>query len=406
MLVLRFIRFLLGYVCFTAENGFPERFINLCNLNKINIWNLKSSGSVITACTDRQSYRRIRPVAKKSGMKVRIKTKHGLPFFLSAHSRRAGVLLGIIFCCVCVLFLSTRIWRVEVTGNSRVPDEEIIAVFENLGLRNGASSKNLNASSIEAQALRYLPEISWLNVNFSGCTATVEVRETVIKPPAEKSDEPSNLVASRDGQIIILRPFNGTQEQKIGNPVLKGDLLISGIEQNKDLTSSFCKAEGYVVARTVREASSSQPLKIKALRITQMQKSYKLNFLFFDIPIGKSHTDFSDKSELEINGVTLPASLTRRYGYAFKECEITLERENAELLNALRYHKECAEEFRYLQIESGLPKLKGTPDSVYLGGQYTCIENIGLSVPMQISQEDNGQTNVNDDNNIKNESSS
>ena len=130
MLVLRFLRFLLGYVCFTAESGFPERFINLCKINRINIWDLKSNGSVLTACTDRQCYRRIRPVAKKSGMKVRVKSKHGLPFFLAAHSRRAGALLGVVLCCACVIFLSTRIWRVEVTGNSRVPDEEIIEVFD------------------------------------------------------------------------------------------------------------------------------------------------------------------------------------------------------------------------------------------------------------------------------------
>lgn len=388
MLVLRFLRFLLGYVCFTAESGFPERFINLCKINRINIWDLKSNGSVLTACTDRQCYRRIRPVAKKSGMKVRVKSKHGLPFFLAAHSRRAGALLGVVLCCACVIFLSTRIWRVEVTGNSRVPDEEIIEVFENLGLKNGASSKNMDASSIEAAALRSLPDISWLNVNFSGCTATIEVRETVVMPPSENSDEPSNLVASRDGQIIILRPFNGTQEQKIGNPVLKGDLLISGIEQNKDLTSTFCRAEGYVVARTVHEVNYSQPLKFKALRISQTQKSFNLNFLFFDIPLGKIQADFSDKSELVINGVTLPASLTSQYDYTFEECEITLEREDAELLANLRFHKKCSEEFRHLELESGFPKLKGTPDSVYLGGQYTCIENIGLSVPMQISQED------------------
>lgn len=396
MLVLRFLRFILGYVRFSAANGFPERFINLCKLHKINIWDLKSGGSVITACTDRKSYQRIRPVAKKSGMKVRINSKHGLPFFVAAHSRRAGALLGVIFCCVCVIFLSTRIWRVEVTGNSRVPDEEIIKVFENLGLRNGASSKDMDASSIEAAALRSLPDISWLNVNFSGCTATIEVRETVIRPHTENSDEPSNLVASRDGQIIILRPFNGTQEQKIGNPVLKGDLLISGIEQNKDLTSSFCKAEGYVVARTVREESCTQPLKTEALRISQTQKSFHLNFLFFDIPIGKSQTDFSDKSELKINGATLPASFTRQYDYTFEKNKIALEREEAELLNALRYHKKCSEEFRCLKIESGMPKLKGTPDSVCLGGQYTCIENIGMSVPMQISEEDYEQTDFKD----------
>lgn len=388
MLVLRFLRFIFGYVSFTACSGFPERFINLCRINNINLWNLKNIDGVMTACTDRKSYRRIRPIARKSGMKVRIKSRHGLPFFLAAHSRRAGVLIGIVLCCCCVIFLSTRIWRIEVVGNSRVPSEEIISAFESLGLRNGSSVKNKNVSSLESAALRALPEISWLNVNFSGCTAVIEVRETVKKPEPKDSDESGNLVAARDGQIVILRPFNGTQEQKIGNSVLKGDLLISGIEQNKDLSSSFCRAEGYVVARTIREASRSQPIKIKALRISEMQRSFRLNFLFFDIPIGNQKHGFRDKSELRINGVTLPASLTRQYVYSFIESETILERDDAELLNALRYHRECSDEFKGLKVESGFPKLKGTPDSVYLGGQYYCIENIGTFVPMEISEEE------------------
>ena len=386
MLILRFLRFLFGYVRFTASSGFPERFINLCRINKINIWDLKSGNGMISACTDRKCYKSIRPVAKKSGMKVRIKSKHGLPFFVAEHSRRAGVIVGIVLCCAIVLFLSTRIWRVEVIGNSKVPDEEIIAVFESLGLGNGASSKNMNATALEAAALRSLPEISWLNVNFSGCTATIEVRETVEKPPAV-SDTPSNLVAARDGQIIILRPFNGTQEQSTGNPVLKGDLLISGIEENKDLSSSFCRAEGYVVARTVHEVTHSQPLKIKALRINEVRRSFEIDFLFFSIPIGKEKADFAEASEIRIRNVTLPASFTRRYAYTFSECEINLSRDDCELLAVLRFHKNASEEFRYLEVESGVPVIKGTPETVYYSGKYSCLENIGKSVPMDIEEQ-------------------
>ena len=35
MLILRLFRYLLGYVRFAAWGGFPERFINLCEHNRI-----------------------------------------------------------------------------------------------------------------------------------------------------------------------------------------------------------------------------------------------------------------------------------------------------------------------------------------------------------------------------------
>ena len=51
MLILRLFRYLLGYVRFAAWGGFPERFINLCEHNRILLWDVRSRDGVITACT-------------------------------------------------------------------------------------------------------------------------------------------------------------------------------------------------------------------------------------------------------------------------------------------------------------------------------------------------------------------
>ena len=87
MLILRLFRYLLGYVRFAAWGGFPERFINLCEHNRILLWDVRSRDGVITACTDRSGYKRMRCAARRSGMRLRIKKKCGLPFFLNRHSR-------------------------------------------------------------------------------------------------------------------------------------------------------------------------------------------------------------------------------------------------------------------------------------------------------------------------------
>ena len=311
MLLQRLLGFIFGYVSFTARLGFGERFINLCRINNIPLQNLKSRNSVLYAQTDIESYKKIRPVAKKSGMKVRISRKHGIPFLLNRHKNRLGLAAGAIICALFVLFFSTRIWRIEVTGNNRVSAEEIIAVFSDLGVYKGAASDKINASEIEAAALRRLPEISWLNINVSGCTAMIEVRETVEKPKTDNDNTPVNLVAARDGQLIILRPFNGTAEAVVGSPVLKGDLLISGIEENKDLSADLCRAEGYAVAKTVRTAEYLLPLSFTASKPVSSKKHYSLHFLLFDIPLGKSASSgFAESSFLCINNVALPMGIT------------------------------------------------------------------------------------------------
>ncbi len=386
MLLLKFIRFLFGYVSFSAKGGFPERFINLCRNEKINLWDLKSKNSVISACTDCGCYKRIRHAAKKSGMRVRIEKKHGLPFFLNRHSRRVGVLAGICLCAAVICILSTRIWSIDVVGNESVPSEQIKEVFEELGVKKGVSGDGIDITAVEIAALKELDEISWLNINIDGSGAVIEVREREIIPDAQE-DAPSEIVAARDGQIMILRLFSGTQEQKIGNAVLKGDLLISGIDENKDLTVSFCRAKGYVVARTERKVNCKVESSFTAERTVAERSSYILEFLAFALPIGKADENgYKEKTTLEINGVTLPLSLTRCIYPQTEEVTVNLNENQAQLLASLRFFEKCADEFRYLKTESEKITAEVSPEGSTFSGEFICIENIGKEIPLEIEE--------------------
>lgn len=386
MLLLKFIRFLAGYVSFSAGGGFPERFINLCRLNKINLWELKSTGSVIFACTDCAGYKAIRKAAKKSGMKVRIERKYGLPFFLNRYSHRFGVIAGIFFCAAVICILSTRVWSVDVIGNEKIPSEQITAIFEQLGVKKGVSGNKIDITAVENSALQQFKELSWVNINFSGSTAVIEVREREVIPD-EQEDKPSEIVAARDGQIIMLRPFNGTQEQKTGNAVIKGDLLISGITENKDLTVSFGRAKGYVVARTNRKTQIKVKKEIAAKKTAVSRNTYAVEFLTLEIPFGRQLKNaYKEKTELKINGVTLPFALIRRTGVQRKNCTVKLNDKQVKLLAELRFFEQCADEFRYLKIETDKISAKMHPDGCTVSGEFVCIENIGREIPLEIEE--------------------
>ncbi len=385
MLFVNFVRFLLGYVSFTARGGFPERFLNLCRLNKIFLWELKSRNGVVSACADRRDYKRIRSAARKSGMKVRINKKHGLPFFMEKHKNRAGIIAGIFICTAVLLILSTRIWSVDVIGNVNVSSEKIIEVFESLGVRKGASASRIDIKSTELAALKKLQELSWLNINFTGSKALIEVREAVITPEKGENSLPADLVAARDGIITIIRPFNGTAEQEAGNAVAKGDLLISGIVENGDSTVRFCRAKGYVVAKTIRRISYSLPQTINAKIPVSAKKRFAINFLSFEIPLGKINRENSccEKYETVINGVTLPFGFKEYTETVSEEKQTTLSLERRKNLAFLCFADMCVEEFRCLQVEKSEVK---TDKNGRISGEFICLENIGKEHPMQIEE--------------------
>ena len=386
MLVVRLIRFFFGYVSFRASGGFTERFINLCRRNNVVLWNLRCRDSVITACTDCRGYKKIRAVARKSGMRVRMQSKHGLPFFAERHSRRVGLLIGACLCASTVIILSTRIWSIDVIGNKRIPAETITAAFEELGVKKGASGAKIDIGLTEIEAQKRLEGISWLNMNISGSTVLIEVRETVESPEIEEDKTtPTDIVAARDGQIVILRPFNGTAEQITGTSVLKGDLLISGIEENGDKTVSFCRASGYVVARTNRKIKTAVETEFRTLIPTESKTSYILDFIFFSIPLGRQYDGaYKEKSVITINGVTLPLALTECRKVGYRESQITLTENQAKQLALHRFFGECAETFRYMQIEEY--EISYERDSIV--GEFTCLENIGKEQLMQIEETD------------------
>ncbi len=383
MLLVNFLRFLFGYVSFTARGGFSERFLNLCCLKKIILWDLKNNNGVISACTDCVSYKKIRSVARKSGMKVRIKRKYGLPFFLNNHKRRTGVIAGLLIGAALLLILSTRIWSIDVIGNVDVPSEKIIGVVQELGVRKGAAGAKINIKSTEFAALQKLQELSWLNINISGSKALIEVREAVDSPETDEDKSPADIVAARDGIITIIRPFNGTAEQEVGNAVVKGDLLISGIEENGDKSVSFCRAKGYVVAKTNRSIKYNQPEIIVAQKPIAIKKRYILNLLSFNIPLGRINKEesYHEKRELVINNVTLPFGITECTETVYEEKEIALSQAQRNALGFLRFADICTSEFRYLEVEES--EIISDNNGMY-SGKFVCIENIGKEHPMQI----------------------
>lgn len=389
MFVLKFIRFLLGYVRFTAQGGFPERFINLCSHNGINIWDLKTSGGVITACADIRSYKKIRPCARKSGMKVRICEKHALSLIIRQRRLRLGLVAGLVIFVAAMSFLSTRIWSISVTGNTTVDSERILEVMQELDIAVGTSN-DISVTDYRDAALNMIPELTWLHVNVTGSKAVIEVREA---DPIhdENSTEKCDLVACADGTLTTLRVFNGTPMIPVGSGVLKGDILISGFEENKNLTTDLSGAQGYA------EASTSHTFKAcvnKKTRVTVQRpahKTYSLSLLFKAIPLGLAKkgdfTRFSDTSYLLLNSISLPFGIIKTSFYTEELTARTFSAYEYCSMAKAEFFSQIAKELRYVKVNSCDISFVDTGNKGSVTGYFTCLENIGVLRPMQIEEQ-------------------
>lgn len=70
-----------GYLQVRMQGYSPERFLNLCRANQIEIWELSFEKDGHHFKASLPDYRRVKPLVRKSGVRLKILGKYGLPFF-------------------------------------------------------------------------------------------------------------------------------------------------------------------------------------------------------------------------------------------------------------------------------------------------------------------------------------
>ena len=91
----KLLRFFRGYVIFEILGAFPERFINICMHRGIFVFNISRENGFFAAMY-LSDYRKIRTLAKKSGVHLRVRKRIGIPFLLAKYKNRRGLFVGLI----------------------------------------------------------------------------------------------------------------------------------------------------------------------------------------------------------------------------------------------------------------------------------------------------------------------
>ncbi len=351
MLIIRFIRFLLGYVSFSAEGGFAERFVNLCTNRHIPLWNMKKVGNVLYGDTTAEGYKAIRQPAHRSGVKLKLENKRGLPFFLNKNAARKGIVIGFLLSMFIVFMLSTMVWSISVEGNKDLTEAEVLEAFSELGVRRGVFAKSIRASDVAEKAVKLLPELLWASVNVRGSRVEIVVCERT-DAPVFPDGTPCNIIAAEDGVIVAIQAEIGKQAVSAGDAVVRGDLLISGVTQNLDMSETLKPARGNVIAE-VKRSIKADCSGMSFYTQSELRTRYSLYFFGLVIPLdfrtGEANYHRSE-SFLSNGRITLPVGLVTEHSFK-SENAASLPPEKIRLMNANLFAKRYYEIFREAQIK-------------------------------------------------------
>lgn len=379
-----------GKVDFSAEGAGIEDFYNFCIRNNIEIFNPKKEGYIFCGTVFAKNYGKLRKPAKKFGLRIKIKRKYGIYFFIKKNKNKIGFAFGIPFIFLIIYIMSLFIWEIDVSGNKNISSDEILNSAEKLGLRCGTFSGKHRVDVMEWSILNNNEGLASVEINIQGSHAQIIVNEAFDKAEMVPDDDiPVNIVASRYGIIKKMNVFDGQSAVKVGDAVMKGDLLVSAVFEDRHNKLTLKHARADVIAKTdyIMEVNFpiEQTLKEKGKRIKRV---FVLEILGKKIKFwgtDKYNELFCDTEEknLYFFWLKLPVKLIITNIYDVKEKSITYNFEQAKN-GAFALLKEKEEnEMKNIEIISRTVEEKIKNNNYILKAEYICLMNIAEEQPIE-----------------------
>lgn len=222
---------------------------------------------------------------------------------LFGYRNRLGILFGALVFVLLILNFSSILWKMDFSGNERLTDQDMIALLRECGVYEGMRIKDINNDLVRIKMMAMSKDIAWISVNVKGMRAQVIVSEAEMRPVKDVDAKYSHIVAAFDGIITGIVVERGQQMVRVGEAVKKGDLLVSGIIEERDGDINLVNASARVYAQTERVISVARPLVSEKVAIRQGS----LQGILFEI-FGKS------------------INFSLNYGLGAQECDIIRKR--------------------------------------------------------------------------------
>ncbi len=392
--MLKLFYFFKGYLFIRVSGVSAERFMNLCGIRHMMLWNIKQDGDSYTMCISLKSFFGIRDIVRKTSTRVAVLKRIGLPFLLPGIKKRWFFPVFLFFALTVFILSQFLIWDVKVKGNQEIEKEGILVFLEEYGVKEGILKKQLDTGLLEKELRKKYPEITWVSVYLDGNSLVVHLKEndkpipeeedTAEKPHKEgflEEETGMDICAVKEGKVISMVTRTGTPLVAPGDSVSVGDVLIRGIVEINDNEGNVREtvnvhADGDVIIESIIRTKLQTPAVKTVTEETGRSRKYtyvrwgdryrviqlfKIPYQDYQaIPHAYMQTDERLGIVLELGEMEIKEEIKR-------ETEKTKEEYEAELSKMLEEYIATLSE-KAIQIKGKNVKIKKNADSVILTG--------------------------------------
>ncbi len=408
-----------GYLRIKVWGFSPERFMNLCSNKDILLWNIVHKGDAYYMNISLKSFYRLRPIARKTGIRVAILQRYGLPFFVPVLFQRKVFCIGLFLTLLFWMWSSLHIWAIEVEGNFQITEDVFEDFLEESDIRVGMRKDSLDIETLEKEIRKSFPQVTWTSAKLSGTRLLIEIKENdaPIAPSPEDSEGGSNLIAEYPGTIESIIVRSGVPRVAIGDTVEAGTVLVEGsvpvynddstvreyqyVHADADITILHERTytaelpSDYIKKEYTGRVKSMDFLRVgnKDLCLPQIRLSQEGPFLVYDSVVKVSRPEFFEEFSIPIafGTKTYREYLNVEYEYSEEEAQSLLNAKIVTFLSSL--------EEKGVQIIEKDVKIDTSDNGFVITGVFYVREKAGISVKIESPEsalENIGETETNE----------
>lgn len=245
-------------VIFTAEGEQLAAFRDALRRYGIRCRAQQMRGNAFHAVCAARDENRLRYLAEVYKIVLDVR-RRGLRYLLRPCRFRFGLLCGLVLGGMFLYWCNAAVRRIEITGNARIQDGEILRVLADMGVQYGTPFRDLRYTWLEQRLRLDIDDIEWVTLRHTGGRLIIDLTEEREPPEMVHDRMPCNVVADVSAQITGIDVRGGHAVCKAGDTVRPGDVLITGVQQDQLGLTHYYHADGIVTGIYPDEFTEEQP---------------------------------------------------------------------------------------------------------------------------------------------------
>lgn len=340
MLAIKIWNYIKGYVIIRIKGLTLERLLNLALSKDIYLWNVsRINSTTIEATVSLKGFTALDEIINKSGCRVDVLKRIGLPYILDRIKYRKAFVFGLIMFISFMVLLSNMVWDIQIIGTEQIPVDEIIQLLKENNIKTGTFKKKIDTDIAEKIILQNYDYLSFLDINIKGVKMLVELKELDVDPERVNTSYPCHIVAKKKGVIVKVIAKNGKATVEKGKVVEENDILISGVMDSETTGDTYLvHAEGKVLAQTRYSHIVESPInRLDKVETGNIYKQWGLSInnrgvrLSGDIPYEDYIEEIQEKDLIKFKKLKLDIPF-KIVNYIYREVNIKEVKQDIEFL--------------------------------------------------------------------------